>query len=289
MRRHRAGTGDRVPAWGRGKLVALLSGAVTVVVLIALGLVLALYYTLHPARDAAARQQGSSMAGGPTNPAGTPASGIRDTTAAAGSAQAREDALAAKPMPTVDLDASRPGTVSARDPGDIVTPTATMTGPAGVPTGFPHTPQGALAQLAAIDQTAMQTASLDGVRAVITSWAAPGGPTPSSWSAVQAIAEFLDSAGLSGGGSQQMSLVVTPLMGLIKGTVGPDFVVPCVDFEFDATITVTQRVADADCQRMLWQNTRWVIGPGPEPANPPSVWPDTDTAISVGYQDLRHG
>jgi hypothetical protein len=78
-------------------------------------------------------------------------------------------------------------------------------------------------------------------------------------------------------------------MGLIKGSIGPDFVIPCVDFEFDATITQTQRVADADCQRMLWQGSRWVIGPGFEPATPPSVWPDTDSAISVGYQDLRHG
>ena len=32
---------------------------------------------------------------------------------------------------------------------------------------------------------------------------------------------------------------------------------------------------------------RWVIGAGSEPATPPSVWPDTDTAIAVGYKDLR--
>ena len=30
-----------------------------------------------------------------------------------------------------------------------------------------------------------------------------------------------------------------------------------------------------------------MIGPGSEPATPPSVWPDTDTAITVGYRDLR--
>ena len=86
------------------------------------------------------------------------------------------------------------------------------------------------------------------------------------------MADLLDAAGLSGGGSAQLALVVTPLMGLIKGTVGADFVVPCVDFEFDATLQTTQHVADADCQRMVWQAGRWVIGPGPEPATPPSVW-----------------
>jgi hypothetical protein len=103
------------------------------------------------------------------------------------------------------------------------------------------------------------------------------------------MASFLTAAGLSGGGSAQLALVVTPLMGLIKGTIGADFVVPCIDFQFDATLQATQHVASADCQRMVWQTDRWVIGPGAEPADPPSVWADTDTAIQVGYQDLRNG
>jgi hypothetical protein len=270
------------PAWGRAKLGALLAGAVTVVLLVAFGLVLAVHYTLHPAGHAVA-EEGSSSAGMPAGH--VPASSATPGT----SERAMQDTIAAAQMPHVDLEASRPGTVSISNPGVILVPAATKTGPAAVPSGFPHTRQGALAQLAAIDQTAMQSVSLDGVRKVIASWAAPGGPSPGSWSAVRAMADFLDSAGLASGGSQRVSLVVTPLMGMIKGSIGADFVVPCVDFEFDATIVVTQRVADADCQRMVWQGSRWFIGPGVEPATPPSVWPDTDTAISVGYQDLRHG
>jgi hypothetical protein len=65
-------------------------------------------------------------------------------------------------------------------------------------------------------------------------------------------------------------------------------VIPCIDFEFDVTLTSTARAAIADCQRMVWEGTRWVIGPGPEPAGPPSAWPDTDAAINCGYKDLRH-
>jgi hypothetical protein len=197
--------------------------------------------------------------------------------------------LAAKAMPNVGIDGAQPGPVSTRNPGVINLPKPTSTGPAGVPTGFPHTPAGALAQMAAIDQTAMQSGTLAGVRAVIAAWAAPGGPTPETWSGVAAMADFLNAAGLSGGGSSQLALVVTPLMGLIKGSVGSDFVIPCVDFQFDATLSSTQHVAEADCERMVWQDDRWVIGPGPEPADPPSVWADTDTAVSVGYKDLRHG
>jgi hypothetical protein len=175
-------------------------------------------------------------------------------------------------------------------------PPATATGPAHVPTGFPHTPAGALAQLAAIDQVAIQSGSLDTARVVISGWALPGGPTGSTWSGVRALITLFNEAGLSGGGSPQLALVLTPLMGQIKGSVGPDFVIPCVDFELDVTLQQTARGATADCQRMVWQvdpaapggkGGRWQIGVGPEPATPPSVWPDTALAIQVGYHDLR--
>lgn len=93
--------------------------------------------------------------------------------------------------------------------------------------------------------------------------------------------------GTSGGGA--LAVVATPAMGLIKGTVGGDAVVACVDFEVDVTVNSTARGALADCQRMVWTGERWMIGPGTEPADPPSVWPSTDLARQVGYRDLRRG
>ena len=279
----RAPTPTQVTPWNRGRLIAVFAAAVTGCALVLLGLGLAVYYTLQTARHHTPERPGNAESSGRN------AGAASRSPAGPGGQQLAEDTLANRAMPTVSLDAAQPGPVSSRDPGQIVLPAATRTGPAGVPTGFPHTPQGALGQLAAIDQTAMQSGRLAGVRAVIADWAAPGGPTPTSWSGVAAMTDFLNSAGLSGGGGSQLSLVVTPLMGLIKGTVGPDFVLPCVDFQFDATLQTTLRVADADCERMVWQDDRWVVGPGSEPANPPSVWADTDLAIKVGYQDLRDG
>ena len=85
---------------------------------------------------------------------------------------------------------------------------------------------------------------MDGVRRVIAEWAAPGGPTPETWSGVDGMASLLSAAGLSGAGSPQLAIVVRPVMGLIKGTVGPDFVVVCVNFEF--TVTVRADLADRD-------------------------------------------
>ena len=145
--------------------------------------------------------------------------------------------------------------LSVRDPGAIVLPASTSTGPVGIPSGFPHTPEGALAQLAAIDADVLTNASVDHARQVITAWAAPGGPNAESWTGVQAIAGFLSAANLSPAGPAGGSgLVVraTPLMGMVKATDGPDWAVVCVDFEVDATLKASGQVAVADCQRMAW-------------------------------------
>ncbi|MGN6606018.1 MAG: hypothetical protein ACTHMS_03265 [Jatrophihabitans sp.] len=272
------------PAWTRRRMLALLVAAALVAVALLAGLTIAII-------DAAT---GSPRHASPTNataePKGAATAPVR---APAGRADTR-DALAAGVMPRVDEAAAHPAPVTLADPGaPLLIPTATAAGPAGVPTGYPHTPAGALAQLAAIDQTALNAASLDAARAVVTAWAVQGGPTASSWSVLAALAQLLTDAGGSHTAGR-LAIVLTPVMGLIKGTVGADFVVPCVDFELDVTITQTARGATADCQRMDWHpepavpaGGRWMLAAGPEPATPPSVWPDTDLAVAVGYRDLR--
>jgi hypothetical protein len=269
--------------WSRGKLIAVLAFALVVALWLVAGLALAVYMSLNPPGRAAGpgsahRPYLSARTAPPGPGAGEPVD-----------AQARADALAMAPMRKVDPFAFRPGPLSTRDPGVIALPGHTRIGPAGVPTGFPHTPQGALAQLGALDKAAFESGSMEGMRAVIAGWAAPGGPTPQTWSGVKNMAEFFNGAGLSGGGSPELAVVVTPVMGLVKGNVGPDFVVVCVDFEMEATLAQTARIGFADCQRMVWQGRRWVIGPGAEAAPGQSVWPDTDAAIDAGYRDLRHG
>lgn len=274
-----------VPEWSRRKMLALLGGGVAVCAVLLVGLVLTVVSAIGSAQPAQVRRTtGHGVVGGAVSAGG------------AGDLMSSREALAARPMRTVPAAASHPGPVSTADPGTITLPAPTRSGPAGVPTGYPHNPAGALAQLAAIDQVAMQSGTLAGARAVITGWAMPGGPTASSWSLVHGLSVLFTQLGLSGGGSGRLAIVLTPLMGQIKGTVGPDFVVPCVDFELDVTFAQTARGAVADCQRMVWNPSRagsdsgrWMIGFGSEPATPPSVWPDTQAAIAVGYHDLRFG
>ncbi|MGX5653232.1 hypothetical protein ACWKWC_00465 [Geodermatophilus nigrescens] len=256
------------PTSGPTRLLVLIVVSVLVVLAVLVGLVFAVV---------------GALTGDQRNGAGA-----EPRAAAATPDLSQQDALAAAPMPTVDADAALPGPISNRAAGVLEVPRATGVGLADVPTGFPRTPEGALAQLAAIDVTAMQAGSMDGVRQVIAEWAAPGGPTPQTWSGARGMASLLSAAGLSGAGSPQLAIVVRPVMGLIKGTVGEEFTVVCVNFEFTVTVEETSRIAIADCQRMAWAGDRWVIGPGEEPASAPSIWPGTDAAIAAGYRDLRY-
>jgi hypothetical protein len=257
------------PVWTPARLLAVL--AVTAVVGLAMlaGLVLAVVAELGGDGRAPAAGQAGATASSP--------------------ARTAEDALAAAPMASAAPEDALPGPLSSRAPGVLALPGATGVGPAEVPTGFPRTPEGALAQLAAIDVTAMQSGSLDGARRVITAWALPGGPTAQTWSGVRGLSRLLSAAGLSAAGSPQLALVVRPVLGLLKGTVGPEFAVVCVDLELTVTVERTSRVAVADCQRMAWAGDRWRIAAGPEPAPAPSVWPGTAAALAAGYRELRRG
>ena len=263
---HRA---DGVPEWSRANLLALAAASVLITLALLGGLAFAVIAAL--------------TGDGTVEPVAAPSAALARSTA-----MSQQDALAAAPMPAADAEDALPGPLSTRTPGVIELPRPTGLGPADVPSGLPRTPEGALAQLAAVDVTAMETGSLNGVRRVIDAWAEPGGPNAHTWSGVHGMASLLSSAGLSGAGSAQLAIVVRPVMGLIKGTVGADFAVVCLDLEFTVTVEQTSRIAIADCQRMQWRDDRWVIGAGPEPAPAPSIWPGTDAAIVAGYRELRY-
>ncbi len=227
---------------------------------------------------------GASAATSPVRPSSSPIVRLNNEVVA-------RDELAARPMPSLPAYAARPAPVSTRNPGPpVMLPPASRANAGAVATGYPHTPAGALAQLAALDQAALQSGSVPAARAIAGAWVLPGGPSPDQWFGTRSTAAFLSAAGLSGGGSPSLTLRATPMMGMIKGAVGSDFVVACVNFELEATLATTARVAVADCQRMLWtgpdRGGQWQIAPGPEAARPSAAWPDTDAAIDAGYVDL---
>ena len=255
--------GDPDTEWTRMRLQVLLGAAVVLVLAMAVGGVWSVVSMLT----------GSSSGDG----------------AGSASGQSAQDRLADKQLPDAPLEAAQPGSLSSGETGTLEIPAPMEVGEAGVATGYPHTPQGALAQLAAIDTTALSSASVRVAQDVITHWAAPGGPTAESWSGVQGLAALLESAGMSSDAQNTITIAMEPKMGFIKGTVGDDFVIPCIDFIITATTAAgqPQQVAAADCQRMVWQEGRWVIGEGDEPAPAPSLWPGSQASFDAGYQWLK--
>ncbi|MDT9594893.1 hypothetical protein RDV89_17525 [Nocardioides zeae] len=230
-----------------------------------------------------------------------------DTTRSGGSAAgsdsaAARDEIAEAPMPSVPPSAALPGTLSAEAVGVLTLPPPAGVGAAGVPTGFPQTAEGALAQLAAINRSALEGTSLRHAQDIIGAWAEPGGPDASSWSGVAAVATLLAAAEAPAEGTSTVQVEFAPSMGLIKGALDgydnplpggtgdvPAFVVPCVVHVLTVTTRVgVDRTAVADCQRMTWVEDdpgrgRWVIDAGAEPAPAPSTWPGTAASIDAGY------
>jgi hypothetical protein len=275
---------DPQTEWTRRRLQILLGATVTIVLTLVAGGVWSVMTMLT----------GGSSAGASAD------TGTESLT------QSAQDQLADKQLPTAPLEAAQPGNLSSGKTGTIQLPPPTKVGPVDVATGFPHTPEGALHQLAAIDTTALTSASVRATQDVITQWAAPGGPTTESWSGVQAVATLLASAGMSADGAGSLVVGAEAKMGFIKGTVGDDFVIPCIDFIVTATLVIPtivtaatrsgqpHHVAVADCQRMVWQQDatdpthgQWVIGPGEEPAAAPSLWPGSQESFDAGYQWLE--
>jgi hypothetical protein len=201
--------------------------------------------------------------------------------------QQREDALAAAPMLPLPAAAANP---HALQPNSDVDPLDApgSTGVRGlVPTGFPQTPTGAIAQLAAIDETALAGMNPSQVGQVYREWAVAGADPLELWSVQQFVQQTLNASGTPNGSSQlQATYTVTEAQ--VKGTVGDDFVLACVNGEFDASLLDNSiRVGAADCARMVWTGARWQIGAGTQPATPPNAWPGTAEAAQAGWRPLR--
>lgn len=202
--------------------------------------------------------------------------------------QQREDQLAAAPMVSLMAAAANPHALLPKSNVDPLAVPAS-TGIRGlVPTGFPRTPAGAIAQLAAIDQTALAGMNPSQVQQVYRNWAVLGADPFDLWSVQQFVQQTLNASGIPNGSSQlQATYTVTEAQ--VKGMVGDDFVLACVNGEFDAALLDNSvRVGAADCARMVWTDARWQIGAGTQPTTPPNAWPGTAEAAQAGWRPLTH-
>ena len=106
----------------------------------------------------------------------------------------RAAATRSPPRRCSGLPAGRPQPAPRRTPAaDHRHPGRDHAGPAGVPTGFPHTPEGAVGQLAAIATTVLQAMSIERPRPC-TARGPPGAPPVDDWELTAAVQAFLGSA-----------------------------------------------------------------------------------------------
>lgn len=263
MTYHESGT------WPRWKLHLLVVAALITVMALFFGLGLALWAMILPTR------------GTPTPATPMPASGeVRG--------DAWRDQLAAQPMLQVPAAAASTPGVSAELAPVLLVPAADAVGPAGVPTGFPHTPEGAVAQLAAIEVTVLESMSIPTAHGVHAAWSLPGGVSPGEWAMTRNVQSFLTTLGDQGNAKDDSVLVTaTPAAGQVKGTDGPDWVLACVLLDVRAAVAATARIGYGHCERMAWHGGRWQIAPGSPPAKAPSTWPGSDLALQAGWRTWR--
>ena len=166
-------------------------------------------------------------------------------------------------MLAVPPQAGRGGTPASTPPPAITIPAASTLGPAQVPTGYPHTAEGAIGQLGAIDAAVLQRLSIQQAHLVHQAWSDVGRAAAAGWVLVANLQAFLGSAAGQHAGEACTALVVTPVAAQVKGSDGPDWVLACVLLDVQATLTRQARIAYGHCERMQWSRAAVGDRPGP--------------------------
>lgn len=260
------------PEWGRRRLLVILTAATVVAVLLVVGLIRATYLAVTGVGDdTPADELTFTVVTEPT---------VSDVVRGA----AYRDEVAAAPMLVVNDQAMFPAQAAYDAPAGIEVPIGEAPGPAQIQSGFPHTPEGAVGQLAQIDLAVLQAMSLPTAHEVYRAWALPGGIGPDQWWITQSVAAFLTSTSMGEVMDAGTWVEAEPASALIKGVDGRDWVVACVLFKVTATYRQEAQIGFGHCERMQWVGGRWMIAPGLPPAPAPSTWPGTDLANQAGWR-----
>lgn len=259
-------------AWERRTLLRLLAGIVTVGLVLIGGLGYALYLALTTPSLGNAGDEGRTETDLAAQIATLPVG------------PERRDAIAAAPMLTVPPEASRSGTPSSQAVSGLVIPPAGQSGPVGIATGFPQTPQGAIGQLAAISVSVLHHMSIEHTREVYAAWSEPKAQPVGDWELMASVQAFHSSAAGTAATSLTPVITAAPVAAQVKGTDGQDWTLACVLLDVQARAVTSARIAFGHCERMQWQDTRWVIAAGAAPARAPSTWPGTDLAAEAGWR-----
>lgn len=201
-----------------------------------------------------------------------------------------ENELATKPMLQLPAQAAQPQTMTTATAGPaIAVPKPAITTGRWIPGGFTDTPEGALGQLKALNETALSSADPQVYARAYREAAEPGAPDPRSTGLVSLLTSMRSQARLPATGSiPGLTATYEVTRGQIKGTAsGGRYVVACVLGQF--SVGYEGQVISAgvgDCQAMRWSGSQWRIAAGALAALAPCAWPGSADAVKAGYREL---
>lgn len=190
-----------------------------------------------------------------------------------------ENELASRPMLALPPQDAQPRSLTTATAGPVLR----------LPQGFTDSPLGALAQLKALDESALVGGDPDVYAHDYRKLSLPGAPDPGSTGLASVLISFRASGGLPDSGlSAGLSVTYQVVEGLIKGSADDGrYVVACVLGE----LTVQDRgqmvaAGVGDCQALRWTGAGWRISPGAMAAAAPCAWPGSAESVQAGYREL---
>jgi hypothetical protein len=265
-------------AAGRGRAVLVLlgvGGLLLVVAAVLTGLLTGVFATGGRSR--------TPVDVDPADPAGP--------TAAHRGAQA-EAVLARAPMLDLPPSAAAPHPLTTRTAGPPITlPEPTQVAGTEVPTGFPPTPEGALAQLAELMTAGMAGGDPQTFARAYDSLAEVGAaPVAQTWTS-RDLVDLRRGSNMATTGPLRAGMRIswTPTSAMVKGTSRDgSYVVACVLGEFVADSG--GRIVNAgwgNCLPMRRVGDQWRVASGPTAALAPSAWPGSAAAVAAGWREIR--
>lgn len=201
-----------------------------------------------------------------------------------------ENRLATQPMAALPAQAAQPQQMTTETAGaPLSLPSAGAVIGQWIPGRFPATSEGALAQLRALDEAALQGGDPATYARGYRNLSLPGAPAPQATGLYSLLASMRSSATLAPDGPvSDLNIHYQATHGQIKGTTdGGLYVVACVLGQLSVDYrgqTVTAGVGD--CEALRRDKDEWRISPGVLPAPAPSAWPGSRDAVSAGYREL---
>jgi hypothetical protein len=201
---------------------------------------------------------------------------------------AAENALAAKPMLALPAEAAQPQPLTSATAGEpIALPAPTQTAGRWIPGGFSGTPEGALAQLKALDETALTGGDPQVYASGYKQMSAPGAPDPGSTGLYSLLTSMRARAGVAATGTVSgLTFNYQVSAAQVKGTLDEGrYAVVCVLGQVSAGFSgqITS-LGIGDCQAMTWTGTQWLIAPGVMASAAPCAWPGSAPAVNAGYR-----